>query len=941
MSTPVSNHLEADLRDYTRQHGLVVFLDKEGLYTPLCDSLAARHADGSFPFPVVGLRGSYLETMLKLERLFDTVDPTPLVLHLPGHNEDSVRATPLLELYRPGKRFRRGLEKLVTEAAAGRVPPDAIKEFLAGSPADLATADAWLAEQLASPAGGLADELRALSPQALTDDLLARGYVSDRMGNDHDRDAVWHWLEVRLGLNEAWRERAGGVGSPSDIAFAAIGWALAVEYVHDLARPPRAALLGAMTDLPDSVSGACTTLAAHVRARHPEVYGRHADEVETWLADEAHGATPEDLGRIDTFRFEEQVVLDAGLVALEQERWQQVQSWARGRLDGASFWLREPGRRATWQLVLAAVDLGLAVEAAGGELGADSHESALARYESAGAVVDRAHRRLEQLRATLLVPRLPVFAELRARLDHLRHVYREWADHWSRDFAALCESLGFLPPAHLQQRTLFDEVVGPSAKESGVTAFFMIDALRYEMAQELAEALQGQPGTAVHLKSRYAELPSLTAVGMNVLAPVVTGGRLRPLLKGSSFRGFQTAEFQVTGPETRQRAMQARVGGSTCPWWSVEDVLGRDAESLRRGIAKADLVVVHGTEIDDAGEKGAGLAVFEGAVQNLRAAWKLLRGAGVRRFVITSDHGFLLLDDQTRKATPHGRKIDPKRRHVVYPQPVRPDGQVSVPLEALGYEGVQGHLVMPADTSIFDIGKTKQTFVHGGNSLQERVIPVLTVLHRTGGGPSTMRYALRVESKEGIAGLHCVAGQLSVVAQEGLPFSAPSTLEVSLRAVDAPDVVVELVDVRGATRGEGAGLVAAMGTPFEVFFRLSGPADQRARVELFHPSGVEDVQPGSTKRQFEVAGEAVDAVAPPTDKGWLMSLPEGGVRRLFEHLAAHGSINEPEATGLLGSPRKLRKFSREFDEHAALAPFGVRVEFGAAGKRFVREGDGE
>lgn len=942
MTTPVSAHLEAELRDYTRQHGLVYWLDKEGLYTGLTDELALRHAGGTFPFPVVGLRGSYLEAMLDLERLFDTVDPTPLVLHLPGHNEESVRSTPLLELVRPGRRFRKGLETLVVEAAAGRVRPEAIREFLDAGAVDLAAADIWLAAQLQAPTGGLAGQLEAMAPAALLDDLLGQGIVSGRLNDPSDLAAVWAWLEIRLGLDADWRKRAGDGGRAQDVAFAAAGWVLCVEYVHDLARPPRADLLKRLARLPGAVAGACTELAAHLRERHPAFYGRTADEVEPWLDEEISGATPEDLGRIDTFRFEEDVVLRAALAGLEQERWEQVRAWATARLDGASFWLRDPARRAAWELLLAGVGLGTAISAAGPNLGAtESHEGALARYESGGAAVDRAHRRLEQRRSSLLYPSIPYFSELRGRLDGLRQIYRTWADDWARDFSALCGSLGFLPPDHLQQRTLFDQVVRPWAKEPGVTAFFMIDALRFEMAQELAEALDGQAATAVHLKSRLAELPSLTAVGMNVLAPVVTSGRLRPLLKGSKFRGFQASEFQVTSPDSRQRAMQARVGGSTCPLWNLDDVLARDAESLKRGVAQADLVIIHGTEIDDAGEKGAGYAVFERSLQNLRAAWKLLRDAGVRRFVFTSDHGFLLLDDQTRRMVPHGRKIDPKRRHVVYPDAIHPTGQVSVPLESLGYEGVEGHLVMPADTAMYDIGKTSASFVHGGNSLQERVIPVLTVLHRTSAGGGTIRYALRAEARDGIAGLHCIEGQLGVVAQEGLPFGGTRELELALRAVDARDVVVEVADVRGVARRTSSGFVAEVNGTFEVFFRLSGPADQRVRVELFHPTGAEDVESGQTTQRFVVAGAAVATTDVAPERGWLQELPEGGVRRLFEHLASHGSINEGEATQLLGGPRQLRRFSMRFETHASVAPFGVRIEFGAAGKRFVREGDGE
>ena len=942
MGVPVSAHLVAELREYTRQHGLVVWLDKEGLYTDLTDDLARQHTDGAFPFPVVGVRGSYLDAMMQLERLFDTVDPVPLILHLPGHNEESIRSTPLLELYRPGRRFRKALDTLVTEAAGGRVPPEEIRAFLEGGPADLAAADAWLAHQLDQPTGGLTDVLSAMSPAAVLDDLLGSGHIAGRLANPDDREALWAWFAARLGIDAQWRSRAGTSGDRQDIAFEAIGWSLCVEYVHDLARPPRARLLRRMTGLPTAVIGACCELAAHIRERHADVYTRTADEVQTWLDEEVADAQPEDLGKIDTFRFEEDAVLRAALSALEDDRWDQVQAWVRDRLDGRSFWLlRDPTRRGAWELVLTAVELGLAVSAAGPALDAPTgHDAALDRYATVGAEVDRAHRRLEQKRAALLVPTVPYYAELRGRLDHLRMAYRYWADAWARDYSELCGTVGFLPPDHLQQRTLFEQVVRPMAKEPGVTALFVIDALRFEMAQDLERALTGQAATAVHLRPRLAELPTVTPIGMNALAPLARGGRLQPLLKKQTFRGMQTSEYQVTNPETRQKAMQARVGGSTCPWWSIDEVLGRDAESLRRGLAQADLVVIHGTEIDDAGEKGVGYAVFERALQNLRASWKLLRDAGVRRFVFTSDHGFALLDDQTRRLVTHGRKTDPKRRYVIYPEAIRPDGQVCVALSSLAYDGVEGHLVMPADTAMFDVGRTAQTFIHGGNSLQERVIPVLTVQHRTSAGGGTIRYALHAEAKEGVAGFHCLEGQLRVAAQEGLPFGGPRELDVALRATGAPDVLCEVFDVRGVARRVGGGIRATVDGAFEVFFRLTGPADRRVQVELFHPTGAEQVEAGRTSRRFAVAGASVETAVDASDRSWLDELPAGGVRRLFEHLSSHGSITEAEAVDLFGGPRKLRRFSMKFESYAALAPFGVRIEVSAGGKRFVREGEG-
>jgi hypothetical protein len=231
---PITSHLAGKVRQRVRQVGLVYWLDRDGLYTEFVDELIQQHNEGTSPLAVVGLRGSYLETMLQLEHLFDTVDPTPLLLHLPGHNEESVRTTPLLELVRAGKRFRMGLDTLITEAATGQIRPDAIQTFLDSKPADLEAADRWLARELDQPVGGLGVQLELMTPFVVLDQLLKNGQLARRLKDPNDRDGLWTWLEVKLGVDSAWRAESVGGDSALDIAAAVTDWVLCVEYVHDL-----------------------------------------------------------------------------------------------------------------------------------------------------------------------------------------------------------------------------------------------------------------------------------------------------------------------------------------------------------------------------------------------------------------------------------------------------------------------------------------------------------------------------------------------------------------------------------------------------------------------------------------------------------------------------------------------------------------------------------
>jgi hypothetical protein len=111
---------------------------------------------------------------------------------------------------------------------------------------------------------------------------------------------------------------------------------------------------------------------------------------------------------------------------------------------------------------------------------------------------------------------------------------------------------------------------------------------------------------------------------------------------------------------------------------------------------------------------------------------------------------------------------------------------------------------------------------------------------------------------------------------------------------------------------------------------------------------VADVVPCVPDARFAVTARRASASPPSTpaasagagNAGWLEQLPESGVRQVFEHLVAHGTVTENEAAAMLGGPRGLRRFALQFETYAQKAPFGVRIDVVAGMKRYVREGSG-
>lgn len=973
---PVSRLLVEQVTKTASQKGLVLWLDARGDYAALADALA--DASSARAVPVVPFRGSFVELMLALEGRIDGVDQVPLIVYLPGYNQESVRQTPALELFRAGTKFERALSRIVTDAAAGRVPPEAITAFLAGDDVTLAAADAWLEQAAIRLEGGLAARLDAMTPSMLVDDLMDRREVAGKMaGAEADAQTVWEHLHRRFGLDADWRRMCRERGdAPHDHALRAwVGWAQCVEFVHDLRRAPVDARLTRLRALPKAVVEACGQVLAHLRRgdRHdPEgrrrdaLYEQVAADFGARFAAEFEQGEPESLGRIDTFPEEEARLYAESLKALGQARWDTAAQWAADRLRPDAYWVqRDLARHRAWRLVAAAATLGRALDAAPEPLkNVHGVDAAAERYAKAAWPVDRAHRLLEQARADVLGPDLPRSIALRGALDAVRDRHRVWADALAVAFARLCEEHGFLPADNLRQRSLFDRVVRPLASGPGPVALFMVDALRFEMGAALHEKLAAEGDTQADLRPNLCELPSVTEVGMNALAPVVRDGRLHPTLTAKGFAGFETGEFRVFDPDTRRKAMGARVGDPECERWTLEQLLDKKPGELKKAVAKAKLLVITADEIDRAGEKDVGLRVFESALRDLYTAWQILREAEVKRFVFTADHGFLLLDRAKAHEIEFGVRGDAARRYALYPQGVRTPEQVSVQLDALGYAGASQHLVLARTTALFAQKKRRPTFVHGGNSLQERVIPVLTVTHSHAVGGETERYVVQAQRGAPMLNLHRLTLRVSLAPGQNAPlaFGGPQAIDLVLRVAEREDVSVALEGVSGAARLEGNAITVKVDQAAEVFFRLSGPVEDRVRVELAHPRNDARVQSMSPVERFLVEGppprpitapppaiapEAADEVSegPSASQSisdgtdWLETIEDAGHRKVLQDLALYGVVTESDVYVRLGNARAARRFAAALDRLLPRIPFRVRVESGAEGKRYVREGD--
>jgi len=164
------------------------------------------------------------------------------------------------------------------------------------------------------------------------------------------------------------------------------------------------------------------------------------------------------------------------------------------------------------------------------------------------------------------------------------------------------------------------------------------------------------------------------------------------------------------------------------------------------------VVLVRSQEIDHAGEAGFNFQarqVMDTVIDNLARAIRRLAAAGVEHAVLSADHGHLFFaadrDASMRTEAPGGQTIELHRRCWIGRGGATPPGCVRVSATALGYES-DLDFVFPSGSGVFKAGGDL-AFHHGGPSLQELVIPVISVRTK---GTSPARVSTRAVTADGL-----------------------------------------------------------------------------------------------------------------------------------------------------------------------------------------------
>lgn len=719
-------YISRQLAVHLRERRVVVWFDPRAEFTSYVRELTDDAHESVDQVEIDGVDASLIrggdslyELRATVEPLVASDEPDPVVIYVP--HLGSTPGSPLKELEFAGRSWTPQLRKLARNALRARFTDGVIDELL--SPANLVYDDivAAVGDGNENVPSMLKTLLRGANSQSQLASWLADPTLDQRILEKGAATELAKLVSARLGLSV----------SADDLAKSravAARYVLATEFRSDLeGEVPRE--LDGVPDATQEVVAHARAIADRLREAHADRYPAIADQAQSELNLSAKVIDPLTLGSIDTFRFEERALLDRCAELVREGRYEQASEITRRRRN--SFWLAgDVERQAQWEAVQLAARLGIAADEVDQALKSPPRGPSdwIRRYANSWHWLDRAQRRLEAW-----LPKLDHDPDERA-ITAVRRRYDEVVDRLAVAFVDVLKSASWEFGEIRRQTSIFDDVVKP---HSGPVAFFMVDAMRYEMGAELVEKLEDHG--EVTIEPAVGVLPSITPTGMGALMPsasssydvIVQGSHLAARVDGSVLKDLNA----------RKKHVATRVPSSVD--LDLAEVMQLSRSRLERRVEGKDLIIVRSQEIDFFGEGGFGFqarSVMDTVVDNLARAIRKLAGAGVVRAVVASDHGHLFSAEPRPEAmrieSPGGDTVDIHRRCWVGRGGATPPSCVRVSARELGNDS-DFDLVFPAGAGVLRAGGDL-AFHHGGPSLQELVIPVITFRAAKLSGPSAI-----------------------------------------------------------------------------------------------------------------------------------------------------------------------------------------------------------
>jgi len=731
----VTTALHTLLNEQLDQRQVVVWFDPEEHYTSVARALAATNVLGKTTLALYDRKKGFFALRRELEPIWKAPEAPRLLIYVPLNSKETQHALAeyivagvRLEPGQPGRQNTR-LAIVARHALENILPAATLAKILA----DVEAGNLSLAEIESLAERGQQALMGALSlvfQSANTEEILLQFLTH----TDVDRDLAARSAGAALAhlLDESLDVDLGTGDDLSALRFALTRHLLTVEFIFSLASAVPAKLK--TIPLPESQAAIQTAVEIVSKWRQRrDLSGAYAAAAQKLEAELGIGALAWDIPALqnsETFLRAEtalQTLVESAL--LEKKPAHELLALAEGRLAG--FWSAEkPEVKLRWQVIADAARVLLHAQriqqALKGDLAANVLFKRYTINDQPWCMLDTYQRHLERDWHNFDADSAQGDSTLKL-VAAAERAYAETAHQLANRFVRAYESAGFALAGITQQVEIYHDFVEPAAAE-GQVAYFLIDAFRFEMARELLAQLPEE--WKIDLTPALATPPSITEIGMAALMPQAERG-IAILPVGASKLGVTVSNETLKNRPDRVSWLEENAAQPAAVT-ELNKIAPLKDKHLISQLKNASLIVVTATdEIDGMWENQPHMArqLHDHVFEQLRRGIRSLFGLGVSKIIITADHGFLTGDNLMQGDSldaPGGDTADLHRRVWIGKGGAAVGECLRKPLSAFGISG-DLELVTPYGMNCFKVQGGSNEYFHGGLSLQEIAIPIITV----------------------------------------------------------------------------------------------------------------------------------------------------------------------------------------------------------------------
>ena len=600
------------------------------------------------------------------------------------------------------------------------------------------------------------------------------------------------------------------------------------EFVFDLPE----SLPAQLTDVPrasDAAKPLVEDICERLRSdrRTQASYIERAESVELELELKALCGGIVDLGERDTFPFEERTFLFQAMDALQRDDTDKVRHILSRHAQ--SVWTGKGESQAQWDLLRSSLALVEACQDNERLLGdhTRSMDVLVAFYVAHFREVDRLHREFE--RAVSDYEWQDTHGLMHPLQQLVRKQYGRLIEKLQLLFTKHLQSSGWPFPGHLSNTEVFDKFVAPKLAQSGQkVAYLMVDALRYELGVALEQQLT-EDGN-VELTPALAQLPSITLVGMASLLPGAgksltlknIDGKLLPFINGQEVKSV-TQRMEFIRKRYGARFQEGRLEDYVRNRFEVED-----------GI---ELLVLRSVEIDGHFENHPDTAPTEiiNALKRIRVAIHKLKDAGFCDVVIATDHGFFMNTHAQAGDTCNKLSGDWLNVHerCLLGEGSADQHHYAITTDKAGIRSDMRNLAGPLTMASYKAG---MLYYHGGASLQECVVPIITLQLDASDQAPIEQANVVLSYKNGAKRITTRLPVMEISVETQDMFSVSSDFEILLEAHDKKGNVVGEAKPGGVVNPATGTITLKPGDKTQITLKMQLEFEGKFKVKALNPS---------------------------------------------------------------------------------------------------------